>query len=75
MVVSGDYVSVFYKSEIQDEIKSGKLVPIEIVEVTNTVDFSLIYHKTHLSSKFIEDLADNFVKLYNEINYLKYTSS
>ena len=75
MVVSGDYVSVFYKSEIQDEIKSGKLVPIEILEVTNTVDFSLIYHKTHLSSKFIEDLADNFVKLYNEINYLKYTSS
>lgn len=75
MVLSGGYASVFYKSEIEDEIRSGKLIPIEIMEVTNTVDFSLIYYKTHLSSKFIENLADNFTKLYNEFHYLKYTSS
>ena len=75
MVVSGGFASVFYKSEIQDEIKSGKLIPIEIAEVTNYVDFCLIYNKNHLSSKFIDNIADNFKKLYNEINYLKYTSS
>ena len=75
MVISGGFASVFYKSEIQDEIKSGKLIPIEIAEVTNYVDFCLIYNKNHLSSKIIDNIADNFKKLYNEINYLKYTSS
>lgn len=75
MVISGGFVSVFYRSEIEDEIKSGKLIAIEIAEVTNMVDFFLIYNKNHLSSKFIDNIAEVFTKLYNEINYLKYTSS
>ena len=75
MVISGGFASVFYKSEIEDEIKSGKLIPIEIIEVNNFVDFCLIYNKNHLSSKFIDNIAEVFTKLYNEINYLKYTSS
>ena len=75
MVINGGFVSVFYKCEIEDEIKSGKLIPIEIAEVVNYVDFSLIYNKTHLSSKKIEKIAEELQKIYNEINYLKYTSS
>ena len=75
MVVSGSFSSIFYLSEIEDEIKSGKLIPIEIGEIENFVDFYLIYNKNHLSSKKIDKIAEDFVKIYNEINYLKYTSS
>lgn len=75
MVINGGFVSVFYKCEIEDEIKSGKLIPIEIAEVVNYVDFSLIYNKTHLSCKKIDKIAEDLQKIYNEINYLKYTSS
>ena len=75
MVIGGGYSSVFYLSEIEDEIKSGKLIPIEIGEIVNFVDFYLIYNKNHLSSKKIDKIASDFVKIYNEINYLKYTSS
>ena len=75
MVISGGFASFFYECEIQDEIKSGKLIPIEVVEVTNLIDFSLIYYKNHLSSKKINSIAEELVKLYNEVHYLKYTSS
>ena len=75
LVKTSEFVSVFYRSEIEDEIKSGKLIPIEIVEVNNFIDFSLIFNKNHLSTKFIEKIAQDFSKLYNEVNYLKYTSS
>ena len=75
MVISGEFLSVFYLSEIEDEIKSGKLIPIEIIEIENFIDFYLIYNKNHLSSKKIDKIAEDFVKIYNEINYLKYTSS
>lgn len=75
MVISGGYASFFYESEIQEEIKSGKLIPIEVVEVNNSIDFYLIYYKNHLSCKKISAIAEEFVKLYNEFKYLKYTSS
>ena len=75
LVIKGGFASFFYESEIEDEIKNGKLVPIEIVEVNNTIDCCLIFNKTHLSAKFIENIAAEFVKIYNEVNYLKYTSS
>lgn len=75
MVMGGNFVSIFYRSEIQDEIKSGKLIPIELMEVRNNVDFCLLFNKNHLSSKIIEKIADELIKLYNEIHYLKYTSS
>ena len=75
MVLKGDCASVFYVSEIENEIKSGKIVPIDIVESNNNVEFSLIYNKNHLSCKLIEKIAEEFVKIYKEINYLQYTSS
>ena len=75
LVKSGELISVFYRSEIEDEIKSGKLIPIEIIEVSNSVDFCLIFNKNHLSTKLIEKIALEYEKLYNEVNYLKYTSS
>ena len=75
MVVLGGFASFFYESEIADEIKSGKLVPIEINEVINNVDFCLIYNKNNLTGKNIEKIGQDFIKYYNEINYLKYTSS
>lgn len=75
MVISGGYSSVFYLSEIKDEIKSGKLIPIEIGEIENLIDFYLIYNKNHLSSKKIDKIAEEYIKIYNEIDYLKYTSS
>lgn len=75
MVINGGYVSVFYYCEIEDEIKSGKIVPIDIVESVNTINFSLIFNKTHLSSKKIEKIAKDLSKIYNEINYLKYSTS
>ena len=75
MVISGGFSSVFYLSEIEDEIKSGKLIPIEIVEIENESDFYLIYNKNHLSSKKIDKIGEELAKIYNEINYLKYTSS
>lgn len=75
MVISGGFASFFYRSEIEDEIRSGKLIPIEINEVNNFVDFCLIYNKNHLSSKKIDKIAEDFTKIYNEMNYLKYTSS
>ena len=75
MVINGGCSSVFYLSEIKDEIKSGKLIPIEIGEIESLIDFYLIYNKNHLSSKKIEKIAEEFVKIYNEIDYLKYTSS
>ena len=75
MVIEGGFASFFYESEIQEEIKSGKLIPIEIIEIKNSIDFYLIYYKNHLSSKKINSIAEEFIKLYNEFNYLKYTSS
>ena len=75
MVKNSDFVSVFYENEIKDEIKSGKLIPIEISEINNYVDFCLIYNKNHLSTKLIEKIGIDFVKFYNEVDYLKYTSS
>ena len=75
MVISGGFSSVFYLTEIEDEVKSGKLIPIEIGEIENVVDFYLIYNKNHLSSKKIDKIGADFIKIYNEMNYLKYTSS
>lgn len=75
MVLSGDFVSIFYRNEIIDEIKSGKLIPIELTEINNYIDYCLIFNKNHLSTKIIEAIAVEFMKLYNEINYLKYTSN
>lgn len=75
MVLNGDCAGVFYMSEIDNEIKSGKIVVIDLFDNNNTVEFSLIYNKNHLSSKLIEKIAEEFVKIYKELNYLQYTSS
>lgn len=75
LVLKGGFASLFYKCEIEDEIKSGKLIPLEIIEVSNPVEFYLIYNKNHLSSKLIECIGQELNKIYTEINYLKYTSS
>lgn len=75
MVLKGDCAAVFYMAEIENEVKSGKIVPIDIIESNNNVEFSIIYNKNHLSSKLIEKIAEEFVKIYKELNYLQYTSS
>ena len=75
LVIAGAGVAVFYESEIADEIRTGKLVSIDLIELKNTIEFSLIYNKNHLASKMIENIGSDFEKIYKEINYLKYTSS
>ena len=39
MVIKGDCASIFYLSEIENEVRSGKIVPIDIVEAKNSVEF------------------------------------
>ena len=73
MVLSSKIASIFYESEIEDYIKNGKLIPIDILEVKNDIQFNLIYNKNHLSSKLIEEIAIEFSKIYKENNFLKYT--
>ena len=75
MVIKGDCASIFYLSEIENEVRSGKIVPLDINESKNSVEFNLIFNKNHLRSKLIEEIADEFVKIYKEMNYLQYTSS
>jgi DNA-binding transcriptional LysR family regulator len=75
MILKGECASVFYTSEIENEIKSGKIVPIDILGSNNNIEFTLIYNKNHLSSKLIEKIAEEFEKIYKELNYLQYTSS
>lgn len=75
LVLNNPYVGLFYECEIEDEIKRGKIIPIEINGINGKVDFNLIYIKNHLSAKLIDDIAKEMTKIYFEINYLKYTSS
>ena len=75
LVMDGIGVSVFYESEIENEIKMGKLIPIELTEIKNTIEFTILYSKTHLMLPIIEKIAQDFVKIYKELNYLKYNSS
>ena len=74
LVMKTECVGIFYLSEIENEIKSGKIIMIDIFDSSN-VEFYLIYNKNHLSCKLIDDIANKFVKIYKEMNYLQYTSS
>lgn len=75
MVLNSNVAAIFYESEVENEIKSGKLIPINIIELNNIIEFCLIYNKTHLSGALIEEIASEFQKIYKELNYLKYSTS
>lgn len=75
IVINGNGISIFYESEIEAEIKNGKLIPIELIESKNQVEFRVIYSKNHLALESIEKTIEDFSKIAKEINYLNYSSS
>lgn len=75
MVKKGLGASVFYEAEIEDEIKNGSLIPIEITDIKDSIEFNLIYSKYHFDEENVKKIATEFQKIYRECNYLKYMSS
>ena len=70
MVLNSDYAAFFYSSEIDGEVKAKKLVAIPVLEVNNSIEFSLIYNRNHLSVKLIEEIGNEFIQIHKELNNL-----
>lgn len=75
MVIQNHGISVFYESDIEDEVRSGKLFKLDLFELKRGVEFNLIYLKNNINASRIEKIAKTLIKLYKELNYLKYSTS
>lgn len=75
IVINGSGISVFYESEIDSEIKNGKLIPIELIEIKNPIEFKILHNKNHIALNTINKIANDFTTIYKEISYLKYSSN
>ena len=74
-MINGSGISVFYESEIDSEIKNGKLIPIELIEIKNPIEFKILHNKNHIALNTINKIANDFTTIYKEISYLKYSSN
>ena len=75
LVIEGFGMAFFYESEIENEIRTGKVIALYLNEIKNDVELSLIYNKNNLAATKYENIAKELINIAKELNYLNYSSS